>query len=403
MNILRIALCDMRRVLKDRQILFWWVAMPLGFAFLFGAMAGQRGPREAWIPVVNLDQHELSRIFCEQLRGEGYGVDIRPATDEVNAPALPRAVILPATFSADILSGTQATFTFLQGRGNMEQTLSAQARVLHTIVKFTGAMASADLIHREWNEDAKKKLLAELNKPQRLTVETPSHPSLRPPPAGMAFTFPAYLIMFVLVNTLMFGGVTLANERAQKQLIRLMAAPTLAVEIFLGKILGRLLQPMLQIVILLLLGDFLMHVSLGDHPLALVPVILSFALCCGSLSVLLGSICSTEQQISSLGILLTMVLSALGGCWWPMELVPPFLRNIAMFTPTYWGLHGFHNVMHFGKSFPGVIQDCGILLGYAAAFILIAIPLFRFEKGSLEKSVGQQAEKFRLKRKRQGA
>lgn len=380
MNILRIAFCDMRRVLKDRQILFWWLVMPLGFVFLFGSIAGNPMQQQAWIPVVNLDTHDLSRIFCEQLKAEGFSVDIRAATDEVYTPSWPRAVILPATFSADILSGTQTGFTFLKGQGNMEQTLTAQARVLYTIVKFTGAMAAADVIHQEWNEAAKEKLLAELNKPQLLSVETPSHPSLRPPPSGMAFTFPAYLIMFVLMNTIMFGGITLANERAQKQLIRLMAAPVNAVDIFLGKILGRLLQPIFQILVLLLLGWFLMNIYLGDHPLAMFPVILCFALCCGSLSVLLGSVCSTEQQISSIGILLTMVLSALGGCWWPIELVPPFIQNIAFFTPTYWGLHGFHNVMYFGKSLPDVIPDCAILLAYAALFIIIAIPLFRFEK-----------------------
>ncbi|MFB3785338.1 MAG: ABC transporter permease [bacterium] len=380
MNILRIALCDMRRVLKDRQILFWWVAMPMGFVLLFGSLGGNPMQRQVWIPVVNRDDHELSRIFCEQLQAAGFNVDIRSATDEAYVKNWSRAIVIPAAFSADVLSGTPAGFTFLRGQGDMEQTLTAQARVLHTIVKFTGAMAAADVIRNKWNEATKEKLLAELSKPQLLSVETPSHPSLRPPPSGRAFTLPAYLIMFVLVNTLMFGGVTLVNERAQKQLIRLMASPTRAVDIFLGKILGRMLQPMLQILILLLLGNFLMHVSLGDHPLTLLPVILCFALCCGSLSVLLGSVCSTEQQISSIGLLLTMVLSALGGCWWPMELVPPFLQSIAMFTPTFWGLHGFHQVMYFGKSFPDILMDCALLLGYAAAFILIAIPLFRFER-----------------------
>jgi hypothetical protein len=35
MNILRIALNEVRIVLKDRQILLWWLAMPLIFVFIF--------------------------------------------------------------------------------------------------------------------------------------------------------------------------------------------------------------------------------------------------------------------------------------------------------------------------------------------------------------------------------
>ena len=38
MNILRIALNDVRVVLKDRLILLWWLAMPLTFVFLLSFM-----------------------------------------------------------------------------------------------------------------------------------------------------------------------------------------------------------------------------------------------------------------------------------------------------------------------------------------------------------------------------
>ena len=42
MNVLRIALNDIRVVLKDRMIIVWWLAMPLALVFMFSFMVRDR-------------------------------------------------------------------------------------------------------------------------------------------------------------------------------------------------------------------------------------------------------------------------------------------------------------------------------------------------------------------------
>ena len=138
------------------------------------------------------------------------------------------------------------------------------------------------------------------------------HDSLRPPPSGFAFTLPAYFVMFGMMMTIMYGGISLVNERADKRLNRLAAMPVSMVEIFLGKMLARMLQPALQGGILILAGVTLFGVNLGDHPLALIPVMASFAFFCGSIGLLSGVFCRTEQQVVATGVLLSNGLAALG-------------------------------------------------------------------------------------------
>ena len=217
-------------------------------------------------------------------------------------------------------------------------------------------------------------LLTELAKPPRLRLETRRHFSLRLPPSGFAFTLPAYLVMFTMMMTIMYGGMTLVLERSQKRIRRLVAAPVSGPEIFLGKMLGRMLQPALQGGLLIAAGVTLFGVNLGDHPSALVPVVLCFAFFCGALGLLFGVVFRTEQQVGAFGILATMVLAARGGCWWPLEVVPQTFKTIALFTPSYWALQGFQDVMSFGKSWLDVLPECAILAGLGAA-----IPLFRWE------------------------
>lgn len=379
MNMLRIALCDIRRVLKDPMIVVWWLAMPLVFVLMFGSMVGDYTNRGVWLPIVNLDRHELSGIFIDQLRSDKYYIDVRSATEEINAKNWPRAIILPATFSESILDGSPANFVFTEGDGEPDQLIAAHAQLVRAAIKFNGAIAAIDLIEQGWSELTKQRLLDELDRPQALSTEVKQHFSLRPPPIRFAYMLPAYLVMFTMMNSIMFGGITLVYERSQKQLIRMAATPVSVVEIFIGKILGRMMQPAIQGSVLLGLGVLFFGVPLGDHPLVLIPVLLSFAVFCGGLGLLFGVIFSTEQQVSGIGILSTMILSALGGCWWPLEIVPETFKYIAQFTPTYWALQGIHDVISFGKSWADVIPECAVLLSFGLAIIGLSIPLFRWE------------------------
>jgi ABC-type multidrug transport system permease subunit len=379
MNILRIALNDIRVVLKDRMVIFWWLAMPIAFIFMFSFMFRDRMQDSTWLPVFKFDNHEIADIFLDELRTDKYWIDVKTTKDEHWIDDWSRALIIPATFSKSVLNGERVDLTITKGQGSPEKYLAAQTLLVRTLIKFNAAIASIDLIERGWSEESKKDLIAELNKPPLLSVDTKQHFSLRPPPSGFAFTLPAYMVMFMMMMTVMYGGITLIEERTNKRINRLVATPVSVLEIFLGKMLGRMLQPVLQGGLLIAAGITIFRVSLGDHPLVLIPVIISFSFFCGSLGLLFGVVFRTEQQVMGIGILMTMVLAALGGCWWPLEVAPKIFQKIALFTPSYWAIRGIHDVMSFGKSWTGVLPECSVLTAIGVLLTCVAIPLFHWE------------------------
>lgn len=379
MNCLRIAINDIRVVLKDRMVLFWWVALPVAFVFMFSFMFKDPSRQGTWIPVFRYDDHELAALFVEQLRTERYYIDEKPAADAHWIDDWSRALVIPAGFSTDILNGERVDLTLTQGQGSAERFLAAQTLLVRTLIKFNAAVAAVNLVERGWSADTKEAFVAALEEPGKLSIDVQQHFSLRPPPTGMAHTLPAYMVMFAMMMTVMYGGITLANERAEKRIHRLAATPVSPLEIFLGKMLGRMLQPVIQAVLLFTAGALLFGVQLGDHPSALVPVLFSFAFLCGALGLLFGVVFRTEQQITGVGILFTMVLAALGGCWWPLEIVPNSFKIIARLTPTYWAVRGLQDVMSFGRSWLDVLPECGILIAIGAVLTAIAIPLFKWE------------------------
>ena len=251
--------------------------------------------------------------------------------------------------------------------------LSGLDCLAHAIVRYTKGLIVADISGKTWNDDTKAALEDALKRPQLLTLSRQSARTLKPPPTGFHQSLPGMLVMFVLQMIVTYGGVSLVHDRVNVRLPRLFASPLSRFEVYSGKVLARVLLGILQAAVLLLGGSLLFRIPLGDHPLFLSPVVLALALFAGSLSVLVGLVCQTEKQVILTGIFSAMILSALGGCWWPIEIVPDAFKTIAACTPSYWGVHGLQSILYFGKSWQVLTWECPILLGFAALCGLIAV------------------------------
>jgi ABC-2 type transport system permease protein len=366
MKVLRIAFADLRRVAKDRMALLWLLAMPLVMTYVFGSAMRGSGPQATWIPVIDLDRQELSAFFVDQLREEGYWIEIKDAAAQTELKTKwPYGVVIPAGFSEAILRGRQIKVPLVKGNGTPEKILEVQSRLLHAIVRFTKGLALADVSHRPWDDASRSALKEALARPQLLTMVRQNHRTLRPPPSGFSQSLPGMLVMFVMQMILTYGGVSLVNDRLGGQLRRLVATPVHPLEAYGAKVLARVMLACVQAGVLLACGAILFRLPLGDHPLFLLPVVLSVGVVAGCLSVLVGLLCSTEKQVIVVAIFGAMVLSALGGCWWPIELVPETFKTIAMLTPSYWAMHGLQSVLYFGRSNEVILFECPVLLGFA--------------------------------------
>jgi hypothetical protein len=356
----------------------WALVMPLVLAFVFGHLFHYSPSPTTWIPVVDLDRSDLSGMFIQQMEGDGYWIAVTGGENEHYLKSdWPWGVVIPAGFGERILKGQTLKITVVNGRAPPEGILEVQSRVTHAIVRFTKGLALADVSGRAWNDERKTALQESLSRQPLLSVERKGHRSLRPPPVDFDLSLPGFSVMFVMLVIIAGGGTILVQDRLEGQFARLVAAPMSTVEIYAGKILARILLGLVQASLLLLVGAPLFRMQLGDAPLFLLPLILCLAVFAGCLSMLCGVLCQTERQVIHVAIFLAVVLAALGGCWWPIEIVPKFFQRVATFSPSYWGVHGLQRVMYFNKSHEVLTLECPILLAFAAAVLMLAIPLLK--------------------------
>ena len=378
MNIIRLALGDLKRFVKDWQAAMWLLAMPLMFAYIFGSAMHGGGPPATWIPVIDLDRSGLSELFVEQLRQPGYWIEMKGAEAQAQLKTKwPYGLVIPVGFGSAILEGKPVKVTLVKGQVAPDKLLEVQSCLMHAVVRYTKALVLADTSHKEWNDGSRAALEQALKRPQLLTLSRQSARTLKPPPMGFYQSLPGMLVMFVMQMIITYGGASLVNDRVGGRLPRLLASPLNRFEVYSGKVLARVVLGILQATLLLVGGSFLFHIPLGDHPLFLAPVVVALALFAGALSVLVGLVCRTEKQVILTGIFTAMILSALGGCWWPIEIVPDTFKTIAACTPSYWAVHGLQSVLYFGKSYQVLGLECPILLGFAVLCGALAVLITR--------------------------
>ncbi len=67
-----------------------------------------------------------------------------------------------------------------------------------------------------------------------------------------------------------------------------------------------------------------------------------------------------------------MVMAALGGCWWPLEVVSEPLKKVALVFPTGWAMRTLHGVVSFGQNLGELRSNLLVLVAFGAVFGVLA-------------------------------
>jgi ABC-2 type transport system permease protein len=186
------------------------------------------------------------------------------------------------------------------------------------------------------------------------------------------------LITWVFIPLLGISGM-FAYERQRGTLRRLLTSPTGSATYLLGTIGGQVATALVQMLLLVGFGIAVMHLSWGQDPAALALILLATALAGAALGSMLGALVRSEGQANGLSWMLGMLMALLGGCWYPAELFPPFVRAASLVLPTTWAMRGMLNIVARGLGLAGVLVPAAVLLGMAALYFAIGVSRFRFE------------------------
>ena len=199
------------------------------------------------------------------------------------------------------------------------------------------------------------------------------------PPAGFSQAVPGTMVMFTMLILLTSGAITLVVEREYGLLRRLASTPITAGSIVAGKWTSRMALGLVQIAFAMLVGRLLFKVDWGPSVAMVALVLAAWASFNASFALLLGNIARTQPQMAGAGVLITMVLAALGGCWWPIEITPEWMQSLALALPTGWTMDAMHKLVNFGYGPGAAVPHVAVLAGASVLCGWGGAKIFRYQ------------------------
>ncbi len=370
-----IAKNDLLLTFRDKTFFLWLLVFPLLFAFIFGMAFkdSSEGEVQVSLDIVNRDTGKLSSALIEELQSEKYSIEVLEAVREDAV----RTLIIPEQFTSRILKGEKVELVLQQEEGrSLEAGQTAYSHVLKGIIKIIARVVKTA-------PQDEKDLEARFDKTELerlVTLRTELAGQSKIAPSGFTHSIPGTTVMFLLFTVLMYGGITILQERRAGILERLSVSPATFTDIIGGKWLSRLILGMIQIAVLFIAGRLLFNVNLGASIGGLFVISLFFSASIAGLSIFLGSIIQKEEIIIVVNIIAANLMAALGGCWWPLEIVPRTVRLFGYLLPTGWTMEAFHKLIFFGTGFNSVLPHMAALSGFTLLFLIPAVKFFKIKR-----------------------
>lgn len=376
-QILFVARKDLKFLFKAKETLLWVFAMPILFFWFIGAVTGSGGGL--------LGQGSLALWGVEDSGFLGDQLELRLGEQDFalsrpdSLPAFQgshRRLALPPGFTDSLQAGRPVELVY----GDNSSGEYGAFRKLKMMRAVYGLLADVLVSTGEGGSAPDSASIAALNaRPRALSLLVESAGALRVPPSGFSQSVPGIMVMFTILIMGTSGAVFLVIERRQGLLKRLAYAPISPLGVVLGKWLSKLVLGLVQIGFAMLAGSLLFKMDWGPNLPTVILLMLVYGALIGGLGLLLGSLAKTEGQAAAIGVVAANLLGALGGCWWPIEITPPFMQKLALFLPTGWAMDALHKLVHFGEG-PGVVLPHMLGMGaLALLLVFVTARVFRYE------------------------
>lgn len=378
---------EFQRVVRDRAALFFIIVLPVAIILIVGAVFGEV-PRHAPVGVVDNDRSETSGRFVEALVDTAT-LDVSIYSDEgdlrrdIRNRHLVAGVSFPAGFGASVSEGADSRVSVLtQAASGTEQLVEPAVRdvVTRMAARDAAARFATDLAggSRSDNRELADRL-ALSQRPVDLEVETvgeKSTSSFVGADGRYSYTAPANLVLFVFINSVT-AGAALVESRRLGVTRRMLVAPVSPSAIVAGFGANRFLFAMLQSVLIVVVGELMFGVSWGTPGAAVVLIIIWAAVGTGA-GLLIGSVARTPEQVTAVGVPVSIALAMAGGSMWPLEIVSPTMRSLGHLTPHAWANDAWVKLVFEHGGLGSIMGNLAVLVGFAA--VLLALATWRLRR-----------------------
>ncbi|HXV13338.1 MAG TPA: ABC transporter permease [Candidatus Krumholzibacteria bacterium] len=360
-NAWTIAKLELTLALRDKEAVVWSLIAPIVMAAIFGAMFGGNEPPAPTRVTLEAGTNPpvVRDAFTTLLERRGL---------EVGEGGI--RVQLPDSLIDRMLDGRGATARVVKKDETDIRAMGVSASVREAMVVF--AFRAGDLRGR-----ADAAVALESTGP--LAVHASTLGAAPRIVSGKEHTLPAMLVMFIMFQLTTFFMVLWVDDLNTGKTKRITMSPVRTREILAGNVAARLVWATMQVAVILGMGALVLGVRLAINPAHFAVVIAAYMLAATALGLLLGTCFKSSEKAGAAGVISGLMMAALGGCWWPLEIVPGAMRAVALFLPTGQAMDAIGEMTALGAAAPFPMRNVIVLLAMTAIVLPIATRRMRVQ------------------------
>ena len=201
-------------------------------------------------------------------------------------------------------------------------------------------------------------------------------------PSSVQQNVPGWLLFSMFFIAIPLSN-TLIGERQQGTLARLKTMGFPSHIVLLGKLIPYFFINLLQVVLMLLVGVYLVpllggeRLVLGNSPSGLILISASASFAAVAYALFIAQLANTTEQATILSGVCNIIMAAIGGVMVPRFIMPATMQDLSSLSPMAWGLDGFLDILLRNGSVSDVLFEAGLLLLFGLIMLVSAALLVR--------------------------
>ncbi len=189
---------------------------------------------------------------------------------------------------------------------------------------------------------------------------------------------PGLTAVILTMTMILFTSTAIVRERERGNLELLITTPIRPIELMIGKIVPYIFIGLLQVSIILLLGNIVFEVPINGSLFHVYAATLLFIAASLTLGLIISTIAKTQLQAMQMTIFVLLPSILLSGFMFPYEAMPKLAQNIAEILPATHFMRMIRGVVLRGAEVQVLVYDSLWLLGFSALGLILAA--LRFSK-----------------------
>jgi len=361
--LLALTVANIKSYVRDRAALFWTLAFPLIFIFMFGFIfqgGGGGGLTFGWVDDdASPESAQLHTAFTALRSNELVELTEAEARAQMQDGEVDAVIVVPDGYGEAITAGTAG---------------SATAPASLTVITDPSRADLAGSVYQ-----AVGAVLGVVNLGGRPPLVVPDPQTIQTENLNFISYFVPSMLGLSVMQVGIFAAIPLVADREKLILKRLAATPLRRWQLVGSNVLMRLLIAMVQAVIIVAVGVVFFGVEVTGSIAAVAFFVILGALAFLALGYVVASFAATEDAANGMTSVIQFPMMFLSGTFFPIDEMPDVLQGIARIIPLTYLSDALRQVMVSGAAFAPLYVCAAVLLGWLVVCFGIAAVKFRWQ------------------------